>query len=50
MIIDISQWKKFRFGDLIEENNIYKSSAYSKDEMDIVEFYESNSIPFVSRT
>ena len=50
MIIDISQWKKFRFGDLIEENNIYKSYAYSKDEMDIVEFYESNSIPFVSRT
>lgn len=50
MIIDISKWKKFRFGDLIEEKNIYKSYAYSRDEMDIIEFYEKNSIPFVSRT
>ena len=50
MIIDISKWKKTRFGNLIEEKNIYKSYAYSRDEMDIVEFYEKNSIPFISRT
>lgn len=50
MTIDVTNWKKKRFGDLIEEKDIYKSYAYSKDEMDIIEFYETNSIPFVSRT
>ena len=50
MIIDISKWKKFRFGNLIEDNDIYKSHAYSKDEMEIIEFYDNDSIPFVSRT
>ena len=50
MIIDITKWKKKRFGDLINEKDIYKAYAYSKDEMDIVEYYDKNSIPFVSRT
>ena len=50
MIIDITKWKKKRFGNLINEKDIYKAYAYSKDEMDIVEYYDKNSIPFVSRT
>lgn len=50
MTINLSNWKKFKIGNLIDEKKIYKSKAYVKDEMQIVEFYNENSIPFVSRT
>ena len=50
MIIDLNNWKKFKFGNLINKEDIYKSKAYVKDEMQIIDFFDKNSIPFVSRT
>jgi len=50
MVIDVSKWRQFEFKSLIDDKDIYKSHAYSKDEMEIVNFYDNNSIPFVSRT
>ena len=50
MIINTQNWKTFKFGNLINPGNIYKSKAYVKDEMQIVDFYNQNAIPFISRT
>ena len=48
MKIDVSSWKKFRFGDLID--SIYKAKAYSKEEIVLCDSFAKNIIPYVTRT
>ena len=43
-------FKIIRFGELIKPENIYKSNAYTKEELELREYNEENTIPFVSRT
>ncbi len=43
-------FKIIRFGELIKSENIYKSYAYTKEELELREYNEENTIPFVSRT
>lgn len=47
---DTKEWKGFRFGALIEKDNVYKAKAYSKIELETKNVCESNYIHFVSRT
>lgn len=42
--------KIFRFGDLIEPNEIYKSTAYAKIDLETSDHKQSGYIQFVSRT
>ena len=44
------EFKIIRFGELIKQENIYKSYAYTKEELELKEYNEENTIPFVSRT
>lgn len=48
MKLDVSAWKAFRFGDLIDE--IYKAKAYAKIELTASLHKRDDYIPFVSRT
>lgn len=48
MNLSIDKWKTFRFGDLIDK--IYKSKAYNKIDLQTFEYYDTNLIPYVSRT
>ncbi len=43
-------FKIIEFGELIEPENIYKSYAYTKEELELLDYNEENTIPFVSRT
>ena len=43
-------FKIIKFGELIKSENIYKSYAYTKEELELREYNEENTIPFVSRT
>ena len=36
MNININEWKKFRFGDLISD--IYKAKAYAKEELEFSKY------------
>ena len=40
-------FKIIRFGELIEPENIYKSYAYTKEELELLDYNEENTIPFV---
>lgn len=46
-MLDTSDWKAFRFGDLI--NQITKGVAYTKEQLDFVD-HSNDAIPFVTRT
>lgn len=48
MSLNLSNWKKFRFGDLID--SIYKAKSYSKEELILCDSFEKNIIPYVTRT
>ena len=48
MNLNIEKWKTFRLGDLIDE--IYKSKAYNKTDLQTFDYYDANLIPYVSRT
>ena len=48
MKLDVSAWKPFRFGDLIDE--IHKAKAYAKIELTASLHKKDDYIPFVSRT
>ena len=48
MNLNIDKWKIFRLGDLIDE--IYKSKAYNKTDLQTFDYYDKNLIPYVSRT
>lgn len=48
MNLDTSNWKTFRFGDLISK--IYKAKAYKEEELSFSSKFSSNSIPYVTRT
>lgn len=47
MSLDISNWKEFRFGDLI--SNIYKAKAINKDDLTVVTDSD-NAIRYITRT
>lgn len=48
--LNIESWKKFRFGDLFEENKIYKGKAHVRAEMDVSDYFYEGSIRFITRT
>lgn len=48
MRLDTSEWKQFRFGDLIDQ--IYRAQAYSKAQLDDEDRPRKSYVPFVSRT
>ena len=49
MNININEWKKFRFGDLISD--IYKAKAYAKEELEFSKYGNVfGTIPYVTRT
>lgn len=48
MKIDTSEWKEFKFGNLIDE--IYKAQAHSKLSLDVVDKPKQGYVPFISRT
>ena len=37
-------FKIIRFGELIESNNIYKSYAYTKEELELRELYQGQNL------
>lgn len=43
-------WKKFRFGDLINNEDIYKAKAHSKVELDTSENNNRGLVQYISRT
>lgn len=48
MNLDTSNWKSFRFGDLISK--IYKAKAYKDEELNFANRFKTPSIPYVTRT
>jgi type I restriction enzyme M protein len=50
LTLDISKWKEFKFGTLIEKKNIYKAKAHTKEEVEKCSPTFPGAIPFVSRT
>ncbi|MGM9849356.1 MAG: restriction endonuclease subunit S [Bacilli bacterium] len=48
MNLEIKKWERFRFGDIID--NIYKSKAYNRSDMQTFDYYDCFLIPHVTRT
>ena len=49
-LVPTENWKQFKFGRLIKHEDIYKSQAYSKIEMEVSCVAQEGYINFVSRT
>ena len=46
--IDIRDWKEFRFGDYVKDDEIYKAKKYNKEDLTISK--TDNGIPYITRT
>ena len=47
---NINNWHKFKFGNLISFNNIYKAKAYKDEELIFVDSGSHDALPYVTRT